>query len=242
MVLLDGRPVSFIAVDDNLEVAECWRTFLRPHIKNPLKGWIDPNPEAFRKRIASTPVDFVITDFNMAGGGGAEVLQVLADNYPNVGVVVVTAHRISAIGAACAAIHANAKFMTAPVDIFELVDVVEEVVNGAVLCQYDLKKGFRWNGLGIPLTRNAAQLMQALHRRRDEGFIPSEELVQVFDTGQNIENLRAHVKMIRDLFKRAGIPEIIENEPKNGYRLSDQGLLKKNLPDDLYRGRTRPIR
>jgi len=93
--------------------------------------------------LASDPVDLVITDINMPGMNGLDLLVEINNKYPHIGVIVITAYPSSAYQSQ-AILAGSLKFIEKPFDIKYLRKIVEEFLN-------DKKNGFQGTISGIDL-------------------------------------------------------------------------------------------
>jgi DNA-binding NtrC family response regulator len=81
--------VTVLVVDDDLAVGKVLTALLQ---QAGLGAVHEPSGEAALRRLESAPVDLVLTDLRMPGMDGMELLRRVARNWPDVPVVMLTAH------------------------------------------------------------------------------------------------------------------------------------------------------
>ena len=77
--------------------------------------------------IKNTPVDLIVTDIRMSGMSGIDLLIEVRNNYPNIGVIVMTAYPTTE-SKTKAIIKGSLYFLEKPFDINEMRDVVRHVL------------------------------------------------------------------------------------------------------------------
>lgn len=83
-----------------------------------------PNAQGFFEALSNGLPDAVITDIRMPGIDGFQLLKKIQHNYPDLPVIVMTAH--SDLDSAVSAFHGGAfEYLPKPFDINEVVDVVQ---------------------------------------------------------------------------------------------------------------------
>jgi len=93
--------------------------------------------------LASHPIDLVITDINMPGMNGLDLLVEINNKYPHVGVIIITAYPSNTYQSQ-AILAGSLKFIEKPFDIKYLRRIVEEFFNNR-------KSGFQGTISGIDL-------------------------------------------------------------------------------------------
>lgn len=83
----DISPVTVLIVDDSPESIELIRRNLQPR---GYKIYSAGNVQSAIKLLASLPIDLLITDLRMPGQSGIELVRHAAENYKNIGILVVT--------------------------------------------------------------------------------------------------------------------------------------------------------
>ena len=86
-VLAHGDTVSVLIVDDSPESIELIRRNLQPR---GYKIYSADNVQSAVKLLGSIPIDLLITDLRMPGQSGIDLVRHAAENYRNIGILVVT--------------------------------------------------------------------------------------------------------------------------------------------------------
>ena len=110
-----------VVVEDDLDVAEYTRTVLEKRGECIVRTTGDPF--AARALVAEFKPDVVVTDIEMPGMTGLQLMEQIRAEQPDLPIVVMTAH--VSVDYAVAALRAQAdEFLTKPVGAVELVKVV----------------------------------------------------------------------------------------------------------------------
>lgn len=113
-----------VVVEDDPDVAFFMKTVLEKRADAVAIAVTDPSIAL--ERIAEFDPDLVITDIEMPGISGLDLLKTLRDQYPGMPVVVMTAH--VSVDYAVSALRAQAdEFLTKPVASAELVEIVNRL-------------------------------------------------------------------------------------------------------------------
>lgn len=117
-------PLRVVVIDDDDDVASYTRTVLEKRAGCEVVSVTDPAEAA--SVVARFDPDVVVTDIQMPGMSGLELMALLRERDPNLKVVVMTAH--VSVDYAVAALRQQAdEFLTKPVPAAELVAVVQRL-------------------------------------------------------------------------------------------------------------------
>jgi two-component system response regulator AtoC len=120
-------PATVLVVDDDLAVGKVL-TALLPQAG--LEAVHEPSGAAALQRLESAPVDLVLTDLRMPGMDGMELLRRVVQGWPDVPVIVLTAH--GTISNAVEAMKAGAAdFMLKPFDREEVSYTVQKALQSS---------------------------------------------------------------------------------------------------------------
>ena len=117
-------PYRVVVVEDDVDVAEYTRTVLEKRGECIVRTTGDPF--AARAIVADFQPDVVVTDIEMPGMTGLQLMEQIRAEQPDLPIVVMTAH--VSVDYAVAALRAQAdEFLTKPVGAVELVKVVHRL-------------------------------------------------------------------------------------------------------------------
>jgi two-component system response regulator AtoC len=118
---------TVLVVDDDLAVGKVLTALLQ---QAGLQALHEPSGEAALRRLESAPVDLVLTDLRMPGVNGMELLRRVAHGWPDVPVIMLTAH--GTIANAVEAMKAGAAdFMLKPFDREEVSYTVQKALRSS---------------------------------------------------------------------------------------------------------------
>lgn len=124
-----ARPVTLLVVDDEPGIVKALQRILRDEGYRVLTAL---EAEEALRLVASEPVDVVLSDIDMPGMSGLELMSRLRRNYPAVVRLVLTGR--ASLAHAVAAINDGEvfRFMTKPWDMDELREVLRQAAARAV--------------------------------------------------------------------------------------------------------------
>ncbi|MBX3092436.1 MAG: response regulator [Cryobacterium sp.] len=122
------NPYRVIVVEDDLDVAEYTKTILENKLGCTVRTFTDPT--AVRAALADFAPDVIITDIEMPGMSGLDLIEQVREVFPGMPVIVMTAH--ASIEYAVSALRNQAnEFLTKPVSSADLVAHVERLAEDA---------------------------------------------------------------------------------------------------------------
>ena len=114
---------SILIIDDEESQRQSLKSFLS---KRDFNVYTAENGESGYKIVQSNLIDIVLTDFNMPGWDGMQVLEKMKDLNPEIDVVVITAY--GTIESAVTLMKAGAfDFLTKPIDLDELENILSKI-------------------------------------------------------------------------------------------------------------------
>ncbi len=123
-----SEPYRVIVVEDDLDVAEYTKTILENKLGCTVLTFADPRK--VRDEFESFAPDVIVTDIEMPGMSGLELIEQLREVDPSIPVIVMTAH--ASIDYAVTALRNNAnEFLTKPVSSADLVAHVKRLAEDA---------------------------------------------------------------------------------------------------------------
>ena len=123
-----SEPYRIIVVEDDLDVAEYTKTVLEKKLNCSVRSYADPT--LVRQAVAEFEPDVVITDIEMPGMSGLDLIEQVRAEQPGTPIIVMTAH--VSIDYALSALRNKAnEFMTKPVSSDELVAHVTRLAEDA---------------------------------------------------------------------------------------------------------------
>ncbi len=123
-----SEPYRVIVVEDDLDVAEYTKTVLENKLNCTVLSYA--NPLLVRQAVAEFKPDVVITDIEMPGMSGLDLIEQVRDAQPGTPIIVMTAH--VSIDYALSALRNQAnEFLTKPVSSTDLVAHVARLADDA---------------------------------------------------------------------------------------------------------------
>ena len=122
------EPYRVIVVEDDLDVAEYTRTVLEKKLGCVVRTYADPT--VVREAVAEFKPDVVITDIEMPGMSGLDLIEQIRAEQPGTPIIVMTAH--VSIDYALSALRNRAnEFLTKPISSDDLVAHVARLADDA---------------------------------------------------------------------------------------------------------------
>lgn len=123
-----SEPYRVVVVEDDLDVADYTRTVLEKRLGCQVIAVSDPRQA--RAAVAQLQPDVVITDIEMPGVSGLELIAVYKEERPGVAIIVMTAHVSVDYAIGALRNHAD-EFLTKPVSSADLVSHVTRLADAA---------------------------------------------------------------------------------------------------------------
>jgi len=133
MVGCQGRPVRMLLVDDDPSMLKLVRTIVEQSFPEQIHVEVAEDPRVARRMIESTPVDIVVTDMEMPGINGLEIVRCAKRRNAYTQVLMLTGH--STVDLLLDAMELGATdYLLKPLNKEELVVVLTETMNR--LCRW----------------------------------------------------------------------------------------------------------
>lgn len=125
----EARPVHILVVDDEKDHSLIFQQFFRKQVKENIYrfSFSESGGDALEVLTKSASVDLVLSDINMPGMSGLELLEEISERYKNIKVIIVSAY--SDMDNIRRAMNNGAHdFITKPLDMFNVSLTIEKTI------------------------------------------------------------------------------------------------------------------